>query len=214
MTSSAPFWDKLARRYAKTPIKDQAGYERWLARVREHLGPESNVLEVGCGTGSTALLLAPSVKSYLSTDFAAGMIEIANEKLAQEPQANLRFVQADPFDERLAPAANDADGGYDAVLAFNFLHLTEDPAATNRRLTQLVKPGGLLITKTVCLGHKKILFGPLVWALRLFGKAPTVRFMTTGDVDDLMTANGLDLIETITFPKIPSQFVIAHKPAL
>lgn len=58
----ARFWDRIARKYASDPIKDTAGYERTLARTRELLTHTDTVLEIGCGTGTTALKLAPSVQ--------------------------------------------------------------------------------------------------------------------------------------------------------
>ena len=84
-SSSARFWSKLARKYSASPIKDQTAYETTLARTSAYLRPDHSVLELGCGTGSTAMILAGNTRSYLATDFAAGMIDIAEEKLAQWP---------------------------------------------------------------------------------------------------------------------------------
>lgn len=209
---SSRFWDKLARRYAASPIKDMDTYEVWLARVAEHLGPQDHVLEVGCGTGSTALRLAPGVKSYLSTDYSAGMIEIATEKLKADPVANLQFLQADPFDERLETGSHDCNAGFDAVLAFSFLHLADDPQATVQRVAALLKPGGLFISKTVCLGGKRWLFGPLIAVMRLFGKAPRVHMMSEADTDTLMEQAGFEIIEKTTYGKsFHSRFLVARK---
>jgi ubiquinone/menaquinone biosynthesis C-methylase UbiE len=209
---SSRFWDKLARKYAASPIKDMETYEVWLARVAEHLGPDDQVLEVGCGTGSTALRLAPGVKSYLSTDYSAAMIEIADEKLKADPVDNLRFLQADPFDERLEMASGGSDSGYDAALAFSFLHLTDDPQATVQRISALLKPGGLFISKTVCIGPKRWLLGPLIAVMRLFGKAPRVHMMGETDVDALMEQCGFEIIEKKTYGKsFGSRFLVARK---
>jgi ubiquinone/menaquinone biosynthesis C-methylase UbiE len=56
----ARFWDRIARKYAADPIADMAGYEATLQRVQGLLSTEQDVLEIGCGTGTTALRLAPS----------------------------------------------------------------------------------------------------------------------------------------------------------
>lgn len=209
---SSRFWDGIARKYAASPIKDMETYEVWLQRVIEHLGPDDRVLEIGCGTGSTAMRIAPGVKSYLSTDYSAGMIEIAGEKLQADPVGNLTFLQADPFDDRLEAPVHEGDAGYDAVLAFSFLHLTDDPQATVQRVAALLKPGGLFISKTVCLGGKRWLFGPLIAAMRLFGKAPKVHMMSEADTDTLMEQAGLEIIEKKTYGKsFHSRFLVARK---
>lgn len=78
---SSRFWDKTAPKYALSPIKDMESYRTTMERTKAHLGLGDEVLEVGCGTGSTALLLAPNVKSLTASDFSDGMIKIATDKL-------------------------------------------------------------------------------------------------------------------------------------
>jgi SAM-dependent methyltransferase len=85
IASDARFWDRSSRKYAIGAIADQAGYERTLDRTRALLGPGDKVLELGRGTGTTALRLAGDVQNYLATDISAGMIAIANEKHAAGP---------------------------------------------------------------------------------------------------------------------------------
>ena len=207
------FWNKAARKYAASPIKDQAAYEKTLARTTEHLGPEDDVLELGCGTGSTALLLAPNVKSYLATDFAAGMIEIASEKLVADKEKGtapdgLRFAVADAFSEKVnPPSAN----GYDAVLGFNYLHLVENPEDVLIRVRRMLKPGGLFISKTVCLRRKAWLYGPMIKIMQLFGKAPYVRIFSFQSVEQTIREAGFEIIETGTYPEPMSRFVVARR---
>ena len=51
----------FAPKYAKSPIKDVPAYEYTLGRTRSYLKPTDAVLELGCGTGGTALKLADAV---------------------------------------------------------------------------------------------------------------------------------------------------------
>ena len=81
MTNAVTFWDRAARKYAKSPIGNVPAYEKTMERVQSHLSPTDHVLEVGCGTGSTAILLAPFVAEYRGTDISNEMIQIANEKI-------------------------------------------------------------------------------------------------------------------------------------
>jgi len=215
-TPSRTFWDRIARKYAAAPVRNQEAYEKTLALTVEHLGPEQSVLELGCGTGTTALLLAGNVSSYLATDFAPGMIAIAEEKLAAEKDkstapAGLRFAVADVFDEKVEPSGGPADG-YDAVLAFNFLHLVEDPDSLLARVNGLLKPGGLFISKSVCLRKRAWLFAPLVKILQLLGKAPFLRMLSFQALEDMIERAGFEIVETGTYPAPFSRFVVARKP--
>jgi len=42
--SDARFWDRTSRKYARSAISDQAGYERTLERTRALLGSGDRVL--------------------------------------------------------------------------------------------------------------------------------------------------------------------------
>ena len=54
MAKSEQFWDKTAERYAKSPVSDEATYQRKLAETQSYFTPGMRVLEFGCGTGTTA----------------------------------------------------------------------------------------------------------------------------------------------------------------
>jgi SAM-dependent methyltransferase len=138
----ARFWDRIAVKYAADPIADMAGYEVTLRRVQGLLSADQDVLEIGCGTGTTALRLAPFTRRLLATDVSAGMIAIAREKLAAGPVPQLSFEVADAD----APVAG--LGEYDVVLAFNVLHLVTDLDRALELAVQALRPGGLLISKT------------------------------------------------------------------
>ena len=123
---NARFWDRAARKYAKDPIKDMPGYERTLERISHLLNSSDTVLEIGCGTGTTALKLAPSVARVIATDVSHEMIAIAREKAATQACQNVEFSVA------TAERTPGPDGAYDAVLAFNLPSATVSPIAGRR----------------------------------------------------------------------------------
>src|SRR5688572_27488887 len=137
IASDTRFWDRSSRKYARSAIADQAGYERTLDRTRALLRSGDRVLELGCGTGTTALRLAGDVQGYLATDISAGMIAIADERHAAGPIPALVFRTATA--EALVPDA----AQFNAVLGFNYLHLVRDVPGTLRRIHALLAAGGL-----------------------------------------------------------------------
>lgn len=56
-----------------------AAYEDTLGRTKSYVTADDRGLEMGCGTGSTALLFAPHVREIMGTDLSPAMIKIARE---------------------------------------------------------------------------------------------------------------------------------------
>lgn len=191
IASDARFWDRSSRKYAMAAIADPAGYERTLDRTRALLGPGDKVLELGCGTGSTALRLAGDVQDYLATDISAGMIAIANERHAAGPVPTLVFRTATV--EALAPDA----AQFNAVLGFNYLHLVRDLPGTLRCIHALLAAEGLFISKTPCVGDMNPLIRFAVLpALRAIGKAPYAGVFRAADLSQHISAAGFDVLAT------------------
>lgn len=176
-----------------------------MERVQSHLASSDSVLEVGCGTGSTAILLAPFVSTYHATDISTEMIQIAEEKMEANSLAGLEFSVSDANLERFEAER------YDAVLAFNLYHLVPDLDGALIRARELVKPGGLFITKTPCLSRKWYV-KPVLKVMQAVGKAPFVRFLSVDGYDAAIRNAGFDIIETGLYPpSAPSRFVVARK---
>lgn len=205
----ARFWDRIARKYAADPIADPAGYETTLQRVRGLLSADQDVLELGCGTGTTALRLAPCTRRLRATDVSAGMIAIAREKLAAQPVPQLSFAVADA-------EAPEEVSAYDAVLAFNLLHLVTDLDAALAQAVQALRPGGLLITKTACLDEMNPLIRHLALPLmRAVGRAPPVLCFDADALRLAMVRQGLDIVAVErhgTRGKDFRVFIVARKP--
>ncbi|WIY27172.1 class I SAM-dependent methyltransferase [Parasedimentitalea psychrophila] len=209
MQQTTKFWDGIAEKYAKRPISDMAAYEYTLGRTRSYLGPEDQVLELGCGTGSTALSLADAVAQYTASDISGSMIAVGRGKAEAQNADTLNFVQAG--------VSEVPTGRYDAVLAFNLLHLIEDLDGALSHIHTLLKPGGLLISKSFCRPQ-----GGASWSYRLMrlilplaqmlGKAPYVAFMSIAELEAAMTRAGFDIIETGNYPaNPPNRYLVARR---
>lgn len=211
MQDTALFWDRVAEKYARRPIADMTSYTRTLDRTRSYLSPKDRVLELGCGTGSTALLLAESVASISASDLSAEMIRIGKAKAREQGIKNVTFHTAELFDDALNV------GPYDAVLALNLLHLLPDPAAAARRINGLLTPGGLFISKTVCVpprgwGLKMGIVKMILPIMQWLGKAPFVRFMHIEELESAISEAGFRIVESANYPAMsPSRYIVARK---
>lgn len=209
MQQSATFWDNAADKYAKSPIGDIDAYNDTLGRTRSYMKRTDRVLEIGCGTGSTALLLAGDAAHIVASDISTRMIEIAARKAKDQGVSNVTFITADLLDDVLD------QGPYDIVLAFNLLHLVEDAPAAIRHIHGLLMPGGTFISKTVCQPGKdaplkfrliKLVLPVMQW----LGKAPYVNFMTAAAFEEVITAQGFKIVEAGDRPP-PSRYIVATK---
>lgn len=191
IASDVRFWDRTSRKYAKGAIADQAGYERTLDRTRALLGSCDKVLELGCGTGTTALRLAGDVQDYLATDASAGMIAIANENHAAALIPTLVFRTA------TAEALMLEAPQWNAVLGFNYLHLVRDLPGTLRRIHTSLAAEGLFISKTPCVGDMNPLIPlALLPVMRAIGKAPYAGVFRATDLSEHIRAAGFDVLAT------------------
>lgn len=203
--SGARFWNRFADRYAARPIKDVAAYDALISDVAARLRSTDRVLEIGCGTGGTAIRLAPYVSQFTATDFSTEMVRIAKAKPAPD---NLHF--------KISNAETALDGGpFDAICAFNVLHLVEDLPGLLGGIHAQLRPGGLLISKTWCfadLGRKlRLMFG----VLRAFGLFPPSATLGVAHLRQAMLDAGFEIVDQRIFgARSQNPYIVARKPTV
>ena len=205
MHKDAKFWDRHAAGYAKKPVSDEAAYQKKLQITRDYFRPDMEVLEFGCGTGSTALVHAPYVKSIFAIDISPKMIEIARGKAQAAGVDNVTFEVAtiEDFD---AP-----DGSFDVVMGHSILHLLADKDAAVAKVHRLLKPGGIFVSSTVCLGDRMAWFKLIAPIGRFLGFFPLVKVITAKDVEESIVAAGFAIDHQWKPGKGISIFIVAKK---
>ncbi len=204
---SARFWDRIAERYAKKPVADQASYEKKLQVTRDYLEPDMEVLEIGCGTGSTAIAHAPYVKHIRAVDISSKMIEIAQSKADAARVRNVTFVQS-TIDELDVP-----DQTMDAVLGLSILHLVENMEEVIGKVYAMLKPGGVFVTSTVCIADSMKFFKFVAPIGKFLGLMPLVKVFTAQELEESMTEAGFVIDYQWQPVKNQAVFMVAKKPA-
>ncbi|WP_421791683.1 class I SAM-dependent methyltransferase [Hyphobacterium sp.] len=206
MSNSAGFWDRIADKYAARPVDNEEAYQRKLEMTRALFNPEMDIVEFGCGTGTTALYHAPHVNQVLASDISERMIEIAWSKAQAQGIENVMF-EVDDIDSH-KPQKN----RFGVVMMHSLLHLLKDRRAAIRKAYEMTAPGGYYVTSTVCISGIKRALAVMIFAMRLFGKAPMVKFFSSKVLVEDMKAAGF-AIDTVWQPEGGlAVFIIAKKP--
>ena len=203
---SARFWNLIARRYAKSPVADETAYQRKLDITRQYLDKHHQVLEFGCGTGSTAVAHAPFVGHYLATDFSSRMIEIAREKARAAGVTNVSFEVAtlDQLDLE--------DNSMDVVMAHSILHLLPDWKGAIEQSWRLLKPGGVFVTSTTCMSDVP---GAVRLILRAGGSIrllPKLQIFSPDQLRHSISECGFTIMEDWQPAPKAALFLVARKP--
>jgi ubiquinone/menaquinone biosynthesis C-methylase UbiE len=205
MDQSAKFWNKIAEKYSKQPIADEAAYQKKLQITREYFQPDMEVLELGCGTGSTAIVHAPHVKHIHAIDISSKMIEIAQGKADAENIDNITFTVStiDDFSAQ--------DQTLDVVLGLSILHLLENREEVIAKVYKMLKPGGLFISSTACLGDSMRFFKIIAPIGKFLGLMPLVKVFTTRELEGSLTDADFDIDYQWQPGKNKGVFIVARK---
>ena len=135
-------FERIAPRYDALNDLLSAGLHRhWKRTLLAVLRPQpgERFVDLCCGTGDLALLLAERVRpggDVLGLDAAAAPLKRARQRAARQPWLAVRWVQGDALATGLP--AGWAEG---ATMAYGLRNLS-DPAAGLRELHRLLRPGG------------------------------------------------------------------------
>lgn len=200
------FWDRIANTYAKKPIKDQTAFDNMVKNIRKHVKESDTVLDFGCGTGTYSIAIADKVKSIHATDISEKMLAIATERAHERSIDNINFEHVGIFDTKLQPAS------YSVVLACNVLHLQQDLNKVLQRINELLMPGGLLISKTVCAGEKFSLVTLLMKPFSKLGILPYINCFSFAQLQASISQNELNILETLdNYEGSMEHLVVAQK---
>jgi SAM-dependent methyltransferase len=140
VTPGALDWDAEATSFDDEPdhgLRDPEVRRAWTDRLRAWLpGRSSDVLDLGCGTGSLSLLAAEQGHRVTGVDLSPAMVDLARAKLAGRDAA---FLVGD------AAAPPVGEQRFDVVLVRHVLWALPDPGRALRNWRELLRPGGRLV---------------------------------------------------------------------
>ena len=203
MNKSEKFWDRMAKYLDRVERQDEATNIKIIEKTRNRLKISDNVLDYGCGTGTAAIKIAGSVTTVNGIDIYSKMIEAAKGKTVEREVKNIDFAQTTIFDEKFKK------GSFDVILCFNLLHLVDDKPNVMRRINELLKSGGMMISATPCI--KGTFLGVLLSLLSKIGLIPQITSFKVSELEDLMIDGNFEIIETECLHQSGQQYFIVAK---
>jgi ubiquinone/menaquinone biosynthesis C-methylase UbiE len=98
------------------------------------------ILDVACGPGNFACLLAEAGFSVIGLDPYGSLVEVAKEKRRAKHLSNLAFRHAD-----LTRGNTFRDGAFDQVVSIHSLYVHPAPDALLQEACRVLKPGGYAV---------------------------------------------------------------------
>lgn len=140
--ATGAYWDARAASFDDEPdhgLGDPEVREAWRDLLRAELPTlPCDVVDLGCGTGSLAVLAAQEGHRVLGLDHSHAMVSVATGKAARSG-VTIVFRRGDAGAPDL-PAAS-----CDVVLARHVLWALPDPATALARWAGLLRPGGRMV---------------------------------------------------------------------
>jgi 2-polyprenyl-3-methyl-5-hydroxy-6-metoxy-1,4-benzoquinol methylase len=130
----ATHFDAVAEEYDYWKKKNWFYYDALRTIARSYVSNESNLLDVGCGTG--AMIEATKPRRATGIDISPDMVEIAKARLKTHPEYT--FLAADITKFKAAET-------YDAILFFDVIEHVPDTNAALASLYKLIAPNGRLV---------------------------------------------------------------------
>ena len=206
MNKSEKFWDKRSSGIDKRAKKHEQTYIKTTENTKHHLTSSDIVLDYACGTGIITNDIAGNVKEIHAIDISSKMIEVAKRKADKRNIENITFTQSSIFDERFKQES------FNVIVAFNILHLLEDTQKVMQQINKLLKPGGLFISTTVCVGEQKMVVSMFLLLLIKIGIAPYIRMFKISELEELIANGKFHIVETETlYHTSPTYFIVAKK---
>ena len=108
--------------------------------LKDNIGFNKNILEVGCGTGQQSIMLAHNTNNnIIALDATLESLKLGSIFAKNNNINNIEFIRGDIFDDIFLEET------FDIILCSGVLHHTKDMPKALKIISQLLKPNGILI---------------------------------------------------------------------
>ena len=202
MSRSERFWDLISKSYAKQTIAEDGAYKLKKEKIKSELKEGDIVFDYGCGTGSLSIELSSKVKEIHAIDISPKMLEIAKQRIDEKGIKNIKLKKSSMDDVEFSP------GSYDVVIAVNVFHFIDDVASDLNRIYEMLKPGGLFISETPCMGEDKNIANKFMCYLGRLGLIPRLNMFTFNSFENLISESGFNIKYKKNLSETPRDYLV------
>ena len=136
---AAAAWDgEEGANWAANADHYDAAAVAWNKHLLEHITPDDDVLDIGCGNGGSARDAARVARTVLGLDLSSEMLKSARNRARDEGLTNIRFEQGDAQVHPFEPESFDV-----AISRFGAMFFS-DPVAAFTNIARALRPDGRL----------------------------------------------------------------------
>jgi ubiquinone/menaquinone biosynthesis C-methylase UbiE len=197
--------------HSKKPVNTKEYFDEVTKKryfVEKHIIPfmeldtlhNKRVLEIGCGIGTDAFMLASYCKEYIGIDLTENAIQIVKERFKLY-NLNGQFYSLNAEDLSVFE-----DNSIDMVYSFGVIHHTENPDKIVKEVNRVLKPGGIFKLMLYAKNSwKKIMIDAGLDQYEAQPNTPIAYTYTNEDVQKLLCDfNNINIDQTHIFSyKIP-----------
>ncbi len=96
-------------------------------------------------------------------------------------------------------------------MAFYVLHFINDIDEAVKHIHGLLKPDGLFILETVCLGEKNKIMGKFVRIAGKFGFLPLINLLTNRQIEQTLEQAGFSIVDKTKFSESNDEYTLIAK---
>jgi SAM-dependent methyltransferase len=141
-----------------------------------------------------------------ASDLSPRMIEIAREKAKAEGVDNVTF-EASSVEGLDVP-----DASIDVVMAHNILHLLDNWEQAIADIHRMLKPGGVFVSSTACIGDMMLLLRLIIPVGRFLRLFPLVKVFSVADLKARLEGAGFEIDYEWQPKRNAAAFIVCRKP--
>lgn len=201
MKNERKFWNKAASKYDRVEEKDLYVYERVFEEIKPYLKSDTDLLDIGCGTGALHDQMSKLVQQVVGVDYSENMIQIAKEKAASKNLSNVEYFCGTLNQNAVK------EKSYDLVTAFYLLHLFENIENELSLIKEVIADQGYFISVTPCMKDSGIV-GVLLGFSGAIGLIPKFRHYSQHELSLLLEKCGFKIVEVKAMREKTNEYMI------